>query len=212
MLKEFKIEVEVDQELLNEKAKEFATKALLNEVEEYYTGYNSPFRNAVKEQLKKQEISCHVELPDILKVLNDAVDKEHSSIVEKFINLSFIDDLRSSLQLQPKTLQFSEFLRGVMNADHNEYHYDVEKYDLDIEESDSTKKFKITYQKEQIEVTVQTFDKGKTYEFCRKAYLKANYSGNYTSRINSYLLSLAISSTVITEFDVESFYELFDDY
>src|SRR5258705_12590638 len=121
MLKEFKIEVEVDQDLLNEKAKEFATKALLKEVEEYYTGYNSPFREAIKEQLKKQEISCHVELPDVLSVLNDAMKNEHASIVNNFLNTSFIDDLRCSLELQPKQIKLSDFLRKVLEADHNNY-------------------------------------------------------------------------------------------
>jgi hypothetical protein len=210
MIKEFKLNIEIDQDLLNEKAKEFAAKALIKELEDYYTNYDSPFRKAIKEKLKEQKISCHFELPDILTELNTAMNKEHSSIVEKFLDLSFVSDLKSSLELQPKKLTFSEFLRNVLELDHNCYEYDLDKYELEVEDqSKETKKITITFQKQKIEVTVQSFDEGKTYEFCRKPYVHTNDKYGGVNRINSYLLSLTISGSVITEFDVEDFNQLF---
>lgn len=46
---------ELDAERLNEAAKEAAMKGALECINEYYTGYKSPFKKAITEELEKQE-------------------------------------------------------------------------------------------------------------------------------------------------------------
>lgn len=208
MFSNLELKFDIDQELLNKKATEFAEKAMIAELESYYSSYSSPFRKKIKEALDAKEISVHFDLPDVLSHINKVIEAEHSSIVDSFLKLTVVDDVRNSLRLQPKEISFSDFLQGVMESDYNFQEDYLDEYSVEVEDkTDRTQKITISYKNKDIEITVQTFDDGKSYKFCREPYYKKE---NYVlRRIESYLLSLALSGTYITSFNVDSFEELF---
>ena len=51
----------LDGEELSKKVNEFAMKGALKSIEEYYTGYNSPFMKAINEELSKMKIGTGIE-------------------------------------------------------------------------------------------------------------------------------------------------------
>lgn len=208
MFKQFNLQVEIDQKLLNQKANEFAEKALIKELENYYQGYNSPFREALKAELEKKEISIHVELPDALQAINKAIEEEHTKLVDHFINTSFIKQLRDSLQLQDKEVAFSDFLKSIMECNHECNTEYLDEYSVEIIEKDHGLDISIYYHSQRIEVTLSSFDNGKTYEFCRTPYVPSNARWRVRN-IEALLLSYALSGTTITCMDVDSFESLF---
>lgn len=211
MLDNFKTEFKINQEIVNQKANEFAEKVLIQEIKDYYDGYNSDFRKEIREVLKKQSVSIHFQLPDILKTINDSIEKEHKSIIDSFIDITFISDMREALNIQPKEIKYSEFLKKVLEADHNYYDSDTHKYDISVEdEKDVIKIITITYQRQELSIRMQSFDKGKSFNFCYKPEKSYRNSQNsILNRIEAYVLSLVISNTKITEFDINEFDELF---
>jgi hypothetical protein len=53
MSKENQILPVLNTEVLQEKATEFAMKGAIESIKEFYSGYNSPFRKQIEEQLNK---------------------------------------------------------------------------------------------------------------------------------------------------------------
>lgn len=213
MLENFKTEFTINQELINQKASEFVEKVIVSELKDYYDGYNSDFRNEIRAVLKKQSVSIHFQIPDILNQINKAIEKEHADIVDSFVNTTLISDMRDALNIQPKEIKFSEFLKKILEADHNFYDSDTHKYSVDVEnEKDVIKIINLNYQNNDISVRLQSFDKGDTFNFCYKPEKSYRNSQNsILNRIEAYLLSLVISNTKITDFDMSDFEELFYD-
>lgn len=208
------LKFELDQELLQKKANEFAEQAFLEELKNYYSGYNSPFRKTLQAEFQKKEVSVHFELPDILQTINDAISKEHEEIIKNFIDSTVLVDLRRSLKLQPKEILFSEFLKEVMEADFN-YDYDyLDDYEVEHDMSRNRScTIKISYKNQKIEVRLQNFDGEQGYKFVGNPYISStNSQSGILNRIQSYLLSLLISGTYITKFDVDYFDEIFENY
>lgn len=208
------LKFEVNQELLQQKANEFAEQAFIEELKDYYSKYNSPFRKTLQAEFQKKEVSVHFELPDILQTINDAISKEHEEIIKNFIDSTVLVDLRKSLKLQPKEILFSEFLKEIMEADFNHDYDYVDDYEVEHDMSSSRScTIKIIYKKQKIEVRLQKFDGEEGYKFVVNPYiLSTNSQSAILNRIQSYLLSLLISGTYITKFDVDSFEEIFENY
>ena len=51
----------IDTEVLQEKVNQAAMKGALSTIEDFYTGYNSPFKKAIKEDLESKEINYLVD-------------------------------------------------------------------------------------------------------------------------------------------------------
>lgn len=211
MIKNLKFEL--DQELLQKKANEFAEAAFIEELKEYYSKWNGPFRKNLQEQFGKMEVSVHFELPDVLETINNAISKEHEEIVKNFIDSTVLVDLRNSLKMQPKEILYSEFLKEVMEADFNFDEDYLNEYSIEHEVNNNSCTIQIIYKKQKIEVRLQKFDDKEGFKFVGKPYISStNSQSGILNRIQSYLLSLLISGTYITKFDVDYFDEIFENY
>ncbi|MFK5281440.1 hypothetical protein ACI3PL_17950, partial [Lacticaseibacillus paracasei] len=56
-------------EYLQQKANEYATKGVEDAIENFYNGYNSPYKKAIEENLKNKGVDNNFDIPDIIAVL-----------------------------------------------------------------------------------------------------------------------------------------------
>jgi len=105
----------IDVKKIQETANAAAEKAYLKEVEDYYTSYNSPYREMVKNELKKQEFKFCMELPDILSKINSALKDEIDRIANNSIANTYIPMLNSALVGMKKELKLSEMLKEIIS-------------------------------------------------------------------------------------------------
>lgn len=102
---------ELDLKILEEKAKEFAMKGAIKEIEDYYTGYNSPFRKKIKDDLENKTASIHLDLPDIIGLINESLTKEIDRIANKSIAESFVPLATNALTRISGDVKFSDILK-----------------------------------------------------------------------------------------------------
>ena len=107
----------IDIKEIQEKANAAARKAYLDEVEQYYTSYNSPYKKMIKNELEKQEFKYNMELPNILEKINDALKDEVDAIANNAIAMSYIPMVNDALGTLPKNLKISEFLKMIIEEE-----------------------------------------------------------------------------------------------
>jgi hypothetical protein len=121
----------IDTEVLRKKTNEFAMKGALKEIEEFYTGYGSPYRKALQEQLKQQEIGHGLELPDIIVLINEKISKEIDVIANTAVAKTFVPMVSKLLTRVDKEVAFSDILRQFIKAtdekDPEDYYVSVDK-------------------------------------------------------------------------------------
>jgi hypothetical protein len=141
----------IDQKVLQEKINEYALKGAIETVKEYYTGYNSPYRKAIDEQLKKQEIKG-IQLPDILAIVNDSLTAELEAIAHSAIAQTFIPQVKTFFTRAESEMLFSDFLKKFVEITEPELMDDVsvevrkhERYDwLEIELTTEDNSYRLT--------------------------------------------------------------------
>lgn len=119
----------IDTEVLKQKANEAAMKGALKEIEEFYTGYNSPFRKKIKEELEKQEIGFGLELPDIISLINEHCSNEINNIANTAIAKSFVPTISRFLTRVEKEIKFSEILKEFVTIAYDRNYKDDLDYD-----------------------------------------------------------------------------------
>jgi hypothetical protein len=119
-------------EVLQEKATEAAMKGAIQSIEEYYTGWNSPYKKMIEEQLSKTEISANLNLPDIVSIINESLSKEIDLIANTAVAKTFIPLVQRFLVREEKEVNFSEILKKFIEVSGAENSYDCE---VDIKES-----------------------------------------------------------------------------
>lgn len=101
----------LNMDLLQEKANEAAMKGALAAIEDYYTGYESPFKKAIRDQIiSKESGNLRIDLPDVVSLLNDALAKEMDIIANKAVSKTFVPLVSELISRTPKQIKFSEFL------------------------------------------------------------------------------------------------------
>ena len=101
----------LDTEKLQQKANEYAMQGAIKTIEEYYSGYNSPFRKIIEEELKKTQLGHgSIELPNILALINDSLSKEIDAIANTAIAKSFVPMVSKFLTRENSEIKFSEIL------------------------------------------------------------------------------------------------------
>ena len=113
---ETKILPELDLAVLQQKATEYAMKGAIKEIEDYYSGYDSPFRKQIKEELKSKATSIHLELPDILGLINQSLSIEIDRIANNCIAESFMPMAANALTRVDKEIKFSTILEEFISA------------------------------------------------------------------------------------------------
>lgn len=78
----------IDMNAVQEAANKAATEAVMYEVKEYYSGYNSPFKKQIKQYLEKNApVQSNFELPNFAELLQNRLATE----IEKLVNTIAIE-------------------------------------------------------------------------------------------------------------------------
>ncbi|WP_131535530.1 hypothetical protein [Pedobacter nototheniae] len=102
----------IDIEKLQQAANEFAMKGALKTLEDFYTGYNSPYRKAIEDNLNGKGVESYkMELPDIIAVLNESISNEIDAIANTAIAKTFVPLVSKFLTRQEKEIKMSDILK-----------------------------------------------------------------------------------------------------
>jgi hypothetical protein len=107
---------ELDLKAIQERANEAAMKGALEVVTEHYSGYNSPFKNGIKEALKNKGFGYSLTLPDVMALINDSLTEEIDRIANTAISKSFLPLVTEFLTRQKGEMLFSEVLQEFIKA------------------------------------------------------------------------------------------------
>lgn len=116
----------LDMAVLQEKANEYAMKGAIESIKEYYSGYNSPFRKKIDEDLKKQELGWSLELPDILALINESLTKEMEVIANTAVSHTYVPMVQNLLTRVNKEIRFSEILKEFIECVEPDHMHDCE--------------------------------------------------------------------------------------
>lgn len=123
----------INNEELQKKANEYAQKGAEECLKEFYTGYNSPYKKAIEENLKNKGLDNQFNIPDIIGVLNDKFSKEIDQIANTAIAKSFITLVKEFIIREDAEIKFSDILKKfieITDFNSNDLHsddYTVEK-------------------------------------------------------------------------------------
>lgn len=167
--------ITVDTDVLQEKAKEFALKGAISAIENFYTGFDSPYKKAITEQLQANTVDSHaLSLPDIIGLINEHLTIEIDAIANTAVAKTFVPLVTQFLTRQEKVANFSDILKEfIETAGYGDKHRD----DFNcICEKDKTHGW----------YNVEVSDLKRSYSFT----LHENYESKKTDRIKYQLLSL----------------------
>lgn len=116
MEKENVIIPQLDMQKLQDEANKFAMQGAVKSIEEFYSGYNSPYRKALEEKLIKTEIGANFDLPNIIAAINDSLSKEIDAIANTAISKTFIPLVHKFLTREKKEINFSDVLKEFIEA------------------------------------------------------------------------------------------------
>lgn len=106
----------LDLQVLQQKATEAAMAGAIKSIEEYYSGYNSPYRKGIEDDLASKTVSYHLGLPDIMSLINNALTEEISKIANAAVAKSFLPLVSRILTRTDKEIKFSRILEEFIKA------------------------------------------------------------------------------------------------
>ena len=173
----------LDLKVLKEKANEAAMKGAIKSIEEYYTGYDSPFKKKITEELKKTEIGFGLKLPDIIALINDSLSKEIELIAHKAVAESYVPMVQGFLTRAEKEVKFSEilqqFVQSIYGIHYNECSCTITKSShgwLEVKLSSEKKKYNLTLHKH--DEYGKPKAKVQKYQFLGLPYDQSSYDRN----------------------------------
>ncbi len=180
---------ELDLKKLKVHAEEAAMKGAVKTIEEFYNGYDSPFRKSVKEFLEKQEMSWNFNLPEILTVINEKIGKEIDLIANTAVAKSFVPLVARFLTREDKEIKFSDILKEFIEAmkDYSIDTPDMGDFSCSIKKNPSHGWLEIeigsTYKKEkEYSFTLHTYDREKTSDVQKYQLLSLPYDYSDTTK------------------------------
>lgn len=211
----------LDNELLQQKANEYAMKGALKTLEEFYCGYDSPYRKAIEENLKGKGVASNFDIPDIVANINEALSNEVDRIANESVAKTFVPLLKQFLTREPEEMKFSDFLKRFILETETKNYDDCSleikthtEYDwLDIYIGSSDRDYRITFhldwesrKTEQKKYMLLSLghDTGKNASKVMKLRLdSATLEVPFTTGIindgfNSFMANLVLSNTKIT--------------
>lgn len=106
----------LDTEALQKAANEYAMKGATESLKEFYSGYNSPYRKAIEEDLKNKGVSFNAQLPDIIAVINDSLSAQIDAIANEAIAKTYVPLVRKFLTRAEPELKLSDILKEFIEA------------------------------------------------------------------------------------------------
>lgn len=113
----------LNMETLQEKATQYAMQGALESIKDYYTGWTSPFRKAIDEELKSKSIGTGLDLPDIIGLINTSLSNEIDVIANSAVAETFVPLVKRFLTREKDEMMFSEVLKEVIRYS-NEKEYE----------------------------------------------------------------------------------------
>jgi hypothetical protein len=210
----------IDQKQLQEKVNEYALKGAIETIKDYYTGYNSPYRKAIAEELAKGEIKG-IALPDMLAIVNDSLSAEIQAIAHTAIAQTFIPQVKKFFTKAEGEMKFSEFLKEFIEITEPEEIDDVsvsvekhERYDwLTVNLTAPDKSYSLTLHedwdtkkeqglKKKYQFLSMPYNSGRTGQMKIKideATIEVPFSqANLQDNVISFIASLVIARTKFT--------------
>lgn len=137
----------IDNAKLQEKANECAQKGAEECIKEFYTGYNSPYKKAIEENLKEKGLDNSFGIPDIIGVLNDKFSQKIDEIANTAVAKSFLPMINNILFREEYEVKFSDILKEFIKATNFEYNdQDIDDYTVEIvEEHDRSSSLRKTF-------------------------------------------------------------------
>lgn len=126
----------LDTEVLREKATEFAMKGAIESIKDFYSGYNSPFKKQIEEQLRGNEIGGTISLPDIIALINESLSKEIDVIANTAVSKTFIPLVQRFLIREEKEINFSTILKNFIEKTEAKTY---NEFEINIKESSEYK-------------------------------------------------------------------------
>lgn len=150
-------------EAIQKVANEAATKAVIEEVNNFYTGYNSPYRKQVKEWLAQNAPSLMLELPEFGELVQQSLKAEIDKIVKTISIENYARAIREDLSHQnlneDGTLNITELCEAACDYAELDDHYDDGDDSVDMEITDDN-----TYGRKK-RVTIKIVRDGDEKEF-----------------------------------------------
>lgn len=152
----------LDKNIIQKAAQEAATRAALREIEDYYCGFDSPYRKQLREYLEKNAPSTRLELPEFSEMLSKSLSAEIENIVNKKCVESFAQEIRRAFshlkEESDGTILLSTLAEDMMShIDFDDSDYD-NSFELEVRDG-SFNYFKDVY------VTISEDDAEKKYKF-----------------------------------------------
>lgn len=152
----------LDKSIIQKAAQEAATRAALREIEDYYCGFDSPYRKQLREYLEKNAPSTRLELPEFSELLSKSLSAEIENIVNKKCVESFAKEIRRAFshlkEESDGTILLSTLAEDMMTyIDFDDPEYD-NSFELEVRDG-SFNKLKDVY------VTISEDDVKKKYQF-----------------------------------------------
>lgn len=141
----------INNEVIQQKANEYAQKGAEECLKNFYTGYDSPYKKAIEENLKNKGLDHSFNIPDIIGVLNDKFSQEIDQIANAAIAKSFVPLVKEFLIRENAEIKFSEILRKFIDTTNFKYDDDVESFDYTAEKIvDNSKSYSSSFFQYQI--------------------------------------------------------------
>lgn len=195
----------LNMEQLQEKANEFAMKGAIKTIEEFYTGYDSPYKKALTENLINKGVDQAIQIPDIIGILNESISKEIDMIANTAVSKTFVPMVKEFLTRAEAEIKVSDILKEFIEYTDFKDSDDVDKedYSMEIVKDDgsfvylSISNIKVTFEIH----FYKKSEKGispKVYEIYTLPYMKGESSSiSYRSHSFPQTMKLSIDGTTL---------------
>lgn len=221
----------INQDQLKEAIDKAALKGAVDVINDYYTGYNSPYKKALKEELEKKTINLiGLNLPDIIGLINDKMKQEIEVIANNAVAQTYLPMLQNSIFRHEKEVNFSEIIKKLIKV-HDIDYSNQDDWEIIIDESKEYKwlnisieenkkklyRFTMHYRKENEKYIILSLPRndGEWIKYTNeetKTQVEIPMLPDFLSdEVNSLIASLIISGSEI-ELDCEGFEDwMFDE-
>lgn len=171
----------INNEELQKKANEYAQKGAEDCIKEFYTGYNSPYKKAIEENLKGKTVSDFpMGLPDIIGLLNEKVIAEFDDIANNAVAQTLIPYAKQLLTRVEGDIKFSEILSKFIEFEFDQEDADYTDFTCEVSKSDhSWLNVVISNMETTVELTLYTKNKIEGKETYQVLSLPRDNSKNY---------------------------------
>lgn len=127
----------IDHKAIQVKSEEFALKGAIDTIKDFYTGYGSPYKKAIKKSLEHKGFNSSLELPDVVACINDALTKEIDKIANTAVAKTFVPLVTQFLTRADKEIKLSDILKEFINYCGYQYNDSEDPSDYSYEFYDS---------------------------------------------------------------------------